>query len=60
MEQSQEDKAEVVAPQSASQSYAATVALPSTPPSSTTLLGTVLLCFKYGFPCCDASSEALN
>ncbi|KAE8284397.1 WD repeat domain phosphoinositide-interacting protein 1 [Larimichthys crocea] len=40
VEQSEEDKpAEDVSPQPASQSYAATVALPSTPPSSTTLMG---------------------
>ncbi len=42
VEQSEEDKQEDVSPQPASQSYAATVALPSTPPSSTTLMGTVL------------------
>uniref|UniRef100_A0A3Q4AGT6 Uncharacterized protein n=1 Tax=Mola mola TaxID=94237 RepID=A0A3Q4AGT6_MOLML len=36
---SEEDQPEVPSPQPASQSYAATVALPSTPPSSTTLLG---------------------
>ena len=39
VEQSEEDKPEDVPPQPASQSYAATVALPSTPPSATTLMG---------------------
>ncbi|XP_068161878.1 WD repeat domain phosphoinositide-interacting protein 1-like isoform X3 [Antennarius striatus] len=39
VEGSDEDKLDNVAPQPASQSYAATVALPSTPPSSTTLMG---------------------
>lgn len=42
-EQSEENKSESVAHQPVSQSYAATVALPSTPPSSATLLGTVAL-----------------
>lgn len=36
-----EDKPECVSPQPVSQSYAATVALSSTPPSSAMLLGTV-------------------
>lgn len=45
-EQSEEDKPESVSPQPVSQSYAATVALPSTPPSSATLLGTVALNYK--------------
>lgn len=40
-EHSEEDKPESVSPQPVSQSYAATVALSSTPPSSATLLGTV-------------------
>ncbi|CAB1450674.1 unnamed protein product [Pleuronectes platessa] len=39
VEQSEEDKTEDAPPQAASQSYAATVALPSTPPSATTLMG---------------------
>uniref|UniRef100_A0A671TYL9 WD repeat domain, phosphoinositide interacting 1 n=1 Tax=Sparus aurata TaxID=8175 RepID=A0A671TYL9_SPAAU len=39
VEQIEEDKPEDVPPQPPSQSYAATVALPSTPPSSTTLMG---------------------
>lgn len=43
VEQIKEDKPEDVPPQPPSQSYAATVALPSTPPSSTTLMGTVFL-----------------
>lgn len=42
-EQSEENKPESVPHQPVSQSYAATVALPSTPPSSATLLGTVAL-----------------
>uniref|UniRef100_A0AAQ5ZY81 WD repeat domain, phosphoinositide interacting 1 n=1 Tax=Amphiprion ocellaris TaxID=80972 RepID=A0AAQ5ZY81_AMPOC len=37
--QKEEENPEDVPPQPASQSYAATVALPSTPPSSTTLMG---------------------
>lgn len=41
VEQKEEEKLEDDSPQPASQSYAATVALPSTPPSSTTLMGTV-------------------
>lgn len=45
-EQSEEDKPECVSPQPVSQSYAATVALPSTPPSSATLLGTAALSHK--------------
>lgn len=40
-ENSEEDKSQSVCPQPISQSYAATVALSSTPPSSATLLGTV-------------------
>lgn len=43
MEQREEEKQEDVFPQPANQSYAATVALPSTPPSSTTLMGMFLL-----------------
>lgn len=43
--ESEDDKPGNVSPQPASQSYAATVAIPSTPPSSTTLMGTV-------FPIC--------
>ncbi|XP_072311679.1 WD repeat domain phosphoinositide-interacting protein 1-like [Eucyclogobius newberryi] len=39
VEEKDEDKTEEIAPQPSSQSYAATVALPSTPPSSTTLMG---------------------
>ncbi|XP_029311791.1 WD repeat domain phosphoinositide-interacting protein 1-like isoform X3 [Cottoperca gobio] len=39
VEQKEEEDPEDVVPQPASQSYAATVALPSTPPCSTTLLG---------------------
>uniref|UniRef100_A0A4W6DLK6 WD repeat domain, phosphoinositide interacting 1 n=1 Tax=Lates calcarifer TaxID=8187 RepID=A0A4W6DLK6_LATCA len=35
----EEEKPEDISPQPSSQSYAATVALPSTPPSSTTLMG---------------------
>lgn len=42
MEQCEEDKPEPGSPPPAGQSYAATVALPSTPPSSTALLGTVV------------------
>lgn len=38
-EPEEEESPEDVCPQPASQSYAATVALPSTPPSSTTLIG---------------------
>lgn len=41
VEDKEEEKQEDVSPQPASQSYAATVALSSTPPSSTTLMGTV-------------------
>lgn len=41
VDEKEEDKTEDLSPQPASQSYAATVALPSTPPSSTTLMGTV-------------------
>lgn len=40
-EHSEEDKPESISPQPVSQSYAATVALSSTPPASATLLGTV-------------------
>ncbi|XP_022597985.1 WD repeat domain phosphoinositide-interacting protein 1 isoform X2 [Seriola dumerili] len=39
VEEKEEDKPEDVSPQPPGQSYAATVALPSTPPSSTTLMG---------------------
>ncbi|KAL7372444.1 hypothetical protein ABVT39_016604 [Epinephelus coioides] len=39
VEEKEEENQEDVSPQPASQSYAATVALPSTPPSSTTLMG---------------------
>ncbi|XP_028286560.1 WD repeat domain phosphoinositide-interacting protein 1-like [Parambassis ranga] len=39
VEQKEEENPEDIPPQLASQSYAATVALPSTPPSSTTLMG---------------------
>ncbi|XP_035467928.1 WD repeat domain phosphoinositide-interacting protein 1 isoform X2 [Scophthalmus maximus] len=39
VEEKEEENPEDVSPQPASQSYAATVALPSTPPSSTTLMG---------------------
>uniref|UniRef100_A0A4W6DLH9 WD repeat domain, phosphoinositide interacting 1 n=1 Tax=Lates calcarifer TaxID=8187 RepID=A0A4W6DLH9_LATCA len=39
VEQKEEEKPEDISPQPSSQSYAATVALPSTPPSSTTLMG---------------------
>ncbi|XP_026207329.1 WD repeat domain phosphoinositide-interacting protein 1 [Anabas testudineus] len=39
VEQREEEKPEDVSPQPANQSYAATVALPSTPPASTTLMG---------------------
>uniref|UniRef100_A0A3B3ZK79 Uncharacterized protein n=1 Tax=Periophthalmus magnuspinnatus TaxID=409849 RepID=A0A3B3ZK79_9GOBI len=38
-EKKEEEKTEDITPQPPSQSYAATVALPSTPPSSTTLMG---------------------
>lgn len=41
VEERDDETSEDVSPQPASQSYAATVALPSTPPSSTTLMGTV-------------------
>lgn len=50
VEESEEDRPEVVSPQPAGQSYAATVALPSTSPSSTTLLGTVVLIINWWKP----------
>lgn len=39
MEPSEEDKPDDTSPQPAGQSYAATVALPSSPPASATLMG---------------------
>lgn len=48
-EHSEEDKPESVSPQPVSQSYAATVALSSTPPSSATLLGIKSYYFGYTF-----------
>lgn len=50
VEQKEEEKLEDDSPQPASQSYAATVALPSTPPSSTTLMGTYTCGWKWSKP----------
>lgn len=42
VESSEEDKPEDSSPQPTGQSYAATVALPSSPPASATLMGTLV------------------
>lgn len=47
VEPSEEDKPEDASPQPTGQSYAATVALPSSPPASATLMGTLVLNIKW-------------
>lgn len=47
VEPSEEDKPEDASPQPTGQSYAATVALPSSPPASATLMGTLVPNIKW-------------
>lgn len=60
VEEKEEENQEDVSPQPASQSYAATVALPSTPPSSTTLMGTVFLNIHLKKPLQDSTLACLT